>query len=395
MYKFTERATDLPDAGIKSIMRYASQFKDTISLGQGMPLFPTPQFIYEELLERSMHDKRIGMYSDGRPEIEKHLKKLIAAQMQDEYGFNPSPEELVLTVGGIGALFASFLALVEKNDEIICFDPSYPLHLSQIHLTQAKPVFVPYREEEGWSFNADMLASAITKKTKAILLTNPNNPTGTVLSETDVRKLANIVVSNDLILILDEAYFSLTYDQSLFSPLLLPELKNRTILCRSFSKEFAMTGWRIGYAYANPELASKIFNVHTYFSVCPPTPSMIAATIALSDPRGRQATQEMVQKITESRTVICERLQNLPQLFSFQTPQGAFYTFPKFLGFEMSDTEFAKLLIRETGVITIGGSSMGPSGKGHLRMSFAGDASLIHKAFDRIDLFVTRANGLK
>ena len=190
MYKFTERVTDLPDAGIKSIMRYASQFKDTVSLGQGMPLFPTPQFIYEELLERSMQDKKIGMYSDGNPEIEKHLKKLIATQMQDEYGFTPSPEELVLTVGGIGALFASFLALVEKNDEIIYFDPSYPLHLSQIHLTQAKPVFVPYREEEGWAFNADKLATVITKKTKAILLTNPNNPTGTVLSETDVRKLA-------------------------------------------------------------------------------------------------------------------------------------------------------------------------------------------------------------
>ncbi|QTR50759.1 pyridoxal phosphate-dependent aminotransferase [Candidatus Thiothrix anitrata] len=371
-------------------MRYAAQFSDTISLGQGTPLFPTPYFIYEALLERSKVDGKIGMYSDAIPEIEKNLIELIKKQIDDDYGFYPNSKELILTLGGIGALFSSLMALIEKGDEIIFFDPSYPLHLSQIHLAEATPIFVSLKENDGWSFNIDSLKKAITKKTRAIILTNPNNPTGTVLSEADVRAIAETVISNNLILILDEAYFVLTYGKEIFSPLFIPELRKHTILCRSFSKEYAMTGWRIGYAYAPSELAERIFNIHTYFSICPPTPSMVAVTAAISDPRGKEAMAEMIKKISESRNAICTRLDNLPNLFTYHTPQGAFYVFPKFLGFEMPDMDFAKLLIKETGVITVGGSSMGPSGMGHLRMSFASDISVIHKAFDRIDKFYQR-----
>ena len=392
MNRFSDRVSNVPNSGIGYMMRYASKYTDTVSLGQGTPLFPTPQFIYDTLLERSKKEPELGMYSDTKVAIENDLLTLITAQMEIDYGFRPELSELYLTVGGIGALYSALMALVQKGDEVIYFDPSYPLHLSQIHLTEATPVFVSYKEEDGWSINLAKLEKSITNRTRVIILTNPNNPTGTVLSEAEVRELSAIVVKHDLTLILDEAYFFLTYDKKIFSPLRIPALRNRTILCRSFSKEYAMTGWRIGYAYAAPEIIDKIRNVHIYFSVCPPTPSIVAATIAMADSRGKIAMEGFKRKFVESRTAICERLDRLPKLFSYHPPDGAYYAFPKYLGFDLTALDFAKLLIDEAKVITIAGGSMGPSGEGHVRMSFACDASIIHKAFDRIDDFAKKHN---
>lgn len=390
MYRFSARATEVPNSGIGYMMRYASRYPDTISLGQGTPLFPTPQFIYDYVYEYAKNEQAVGMYSDTKVEIEGNLKALIARQMQEDYGFTPKVSELYITVGAIGGLFAAIMSLVDRGDEIIYFDPSYPLHLSQIHIAQGKPVFVSYREGNGWSIDLEKLRKSITKKTRAILLTNPNNPTGTVLSESDVRELSDVVMKHNLILILDEAYFFLTYGKNIFSPLQIPEMRNRTILCRSFSKEFAMTGWRVGYAYASEELIQKINSIHIYFSVAPPTPSIIAATAALSDLRGKTAMKGFKQKFIESRTAICQRLDRLPKLFSYHKPDGAYYAFPKYHGFDMTAMDFAKTLIDEARVITVPGDGMGPAGAGHIRMSFAADASVIHAAFDRLDMFAKK-----
>lgn len=390
MYRFSKRATDVPNSGIGYMMRYASKYPDMVSLGQGTPLFPTPQFIYDYVYEYAKREPATGMYSDTKVEIEQTLKSLIVGQMQEDYGFTPEISQLYITVGAIGALFSAIMSLVGPGDEVIYFDPSYPLHLSQLHIAQATPVFVSYKEENGWSIDIEKLKKSVTPKTRAIILTNPNNPTGTVLSEDEVRKLAKVVIDHDLILILDEAYFFLTYGKPVFSPLRIPELRSRTILCRSFSKEFAMTGWRVGYAYAAEELIAKINSIHIYFSVAPPTPSIIAATAALSDPRGKEAMEGFKKKFIESRQAICERLDRLPKLFSYHPPEGAYYAFPKYLGFDMPDMDFAKLLVDEARVITIPGGGMGPSGAGHLRMSFAADASVIHAAFDRLDAFAQK-----
>lgn len=392
MVRFSTRATDVPNSGIGSMMRYASKYKDTVSLGQGTPLFPTPQFIYDHVYEYAKREPAVGMYSDTKVEIEDKLKALIARQCREDYGFTPELSQLYITMGGIGGLFSAIMSLIDRGDEIIYFDPSYPLHLSQIHIAQGRPVFVPYREENGWSIDLKELKNSITDKTRAILLTNPNNPTGTVLSESDISELSDIVIQNDAFLILDEAYFFLTYGKPVFSPLRIPEMRNRTILCRSFSKEFAMTGWRIGYAYAAEELIQKISSIHIYFSVAPPTPSIIAATAALSDPRGVSAMEGFKQKFTESRLAICQRLDRLPKLFSYHPPDGAYYAFPKYLGFDLPAMEFSKLLIDEARVITVPGGGMGPSGQGHIRMSFAANASVIHSAFDRLDAFAKKNN---
>ena len=387
-YRFTQRITNVPNSGIGFMMRYASKYQDVLSLGQGTPLFPTPSFIYDELYKRSKTDSELGMYSSIK--IEKPFKELLAREMNKQYGFTPDLQEIYLTVGGIGALFSTMMTFLEKGDEIIYFDPSYPLHLSQIHLTQARPVFVSFNEKNKWSLDLDKLKKSVSKKTKAIVLTNPNNPTGTVLDEKEVKELAKIILDNNLILILDEAYDFLTYEKPLFSPMKIPELRNNIVLCKSFSKEYAMTGWRIGYLWANKEIVQKINDVHLYFSISPSTPSIVAATIALSDERGEKAMMQFKQKFTESRTAICERLDKLSKLFYYHRPQGAYYAFPKYLNFNLSSFDFAKLLVDEAKVITIPGSTMGPSGENHLRMSFAANSALIHKTFDRIDKFAKK-----
>lgn len=388
-YNFTPRLTNVPTAGIDLMMNYASKFEDVVSLGQGTPLFPTPKFIYDELYERSKTDLTLGMYSGSK--VENTLKEAIVKQMQKLYKFTPSLEQLYLTVGGIGGLFSALMAFLQKGDEVIYFDPSYPLHLSQIHLTESKPVFVPYNEEKGWALDLEKLKNSITSKTKAILLTNPNNPTGTVLDESEVKSIAELVLKHNFILILDEAYEFLTYSKSLFSPLSVPSLRKNIIVCKSFSKEFAMTGWRIGYVYANEEIINKINDIHTYFSISPSTPSIVAGTIALSDNRGYEAMEYFKKKFTESRSAICERLDRLPRLFHYWKPQGAYYAFPKILGFDnLTALDFAKLLVDDARVITIPGDSMGPSGKRHIRMSFAASPEVVHKAFDRIDKFAKK-----
>jgi len=378
----------VPNPCIGAMMRYAAKYPGVVSLGRGTPLFPTPQFIYDYLHERSKSDPAIGQYSS--PKIENELKTLIIQKIEKKHEFIPKLEEIYLTVGGIGGLFSAIMAFLEKDDEVIYFDPSYPLHLSQIHLAQARPVFVSYNENNNWSIDLEKLEKAITFKTKMVILTNPNNPTGTVLSELEVRKLSETILRRNLILLLDETYDFLTYGKELFSPLQIPELRNNLIVCKSFSKEFAMTGWRIGYVCANSEIIAKINDIHVYFSISPSTPSIVASIAALSDPRGEEAISYFKTKFAESRQAICERLEKLPKLFSFSWPDGAYYAFPKIIGFDMPALDFAKMLIDEAKVITIPGDSMGPAGKNHLRMSFAADAKVIHEAFDRIDKFAEK-----
>ncbi len=390
-YRFAKRVLNVPVSGIGDMMRYGAKYGDVLSLGQGTPIFPTPQFIYEGVYEKAKTDATVGMYLDAKKE--KELITLIGKDFRETYGFTPEEGSVYLTSGGIGGLFSALMAVLDRGDEIIYFDPSYPLHLSQIYLTEAQPVFVSLKEGQDRDVDWELLKKSITPKTKAILLTNPNNPTGTVLTEADVQQLAEIVLANDLILILDEAYGFLTYDRSLFSPVKIEALRERTVLCKSFSKEYAMTGWRIGYVYAPVEIIKKINDIHTYFSISPATISVVAATLALSDPRGQEAMLKFKEEFVRSRETICQRLDRLSKLFSYRKPHGAYYVFPKIIGFDdLLTLDFAKLLVDEAKVITIPGSAMGPAGDRHLRLSFAARSDYINQAFDRIDSFARNHN---
>lgn len=389
-FKFAERAIDVPSSGIGYMMRFASAYSDVISLGQGTPLFATPQFIYDFVHEKAASDPSVGQYSSIV--VENKLKDLIAEQMLELYGFKPERTELTLTVGGVGGLLASFLALVNPGDEVIYTDPSYPIHLSQLAIAQAKVVFVSYIEAEGWRLDLELLKSSITPKTKLILLTNPNNPTGTVLTSDEVAALVEIVKEHNLYLVLDEAYHFLSYDQKVVSPASFAEIRDQLVLVKSFSKEYAMTGWRIGYVYAHSEVQKKIsMNINTYTCISPATISMHAAICALTDPRGAEAMQGFIREFEKSRTAICKRMDALPKLFSYHKPAGAYYLFPKIVAFpELTALQFCEKLVAEAGVITIPGDSSGPAGARHIRMSFAANEELINRAFDRITDFARK-----
>ena len=384
-YSFANRVNAVPDAGIGSIMYFARNFKDTISLGQGAPNFPTPHSIYDELYRLSKIDPNLGMYNTVNDSYHMKVKLLLQKEFEKEYGFSPDPTDFYLTVGGIGGLYASLMAVTQKGDEVIYFDPSYPLHLSQIALCEATPIFVPYSEEMGWRPNLKLLEEKISPKTKAIVLTNPNNPTGTIFTKEEINVLADLVIQHNLYLILDEAYSYLTFDTEFVSPMTIPELRDHIILSKSFSKEYAMTGWRIGYLWVKQPVRDKIHQVHLYFSINPATIAIAAAGIALSHPEVRKAKQEFINEIAHSREVILKRLAALSDTFSFVPPEGAFYMFPR-IKTGIDSVSFAKKLIETTGVITIPGDSMGPSGKNHLRISFCVPSDIITLAFNRIDV---------
>ncbi len=388
-YSFADRSLNVPSSGIGMMMRYAASHSDVLSLGQGTPLFPTPQYIYDYVSEQARKDPAVGQYSTAN--LENQLLELIAKDFEEIYGFKPQLSELALSVGGVGGLMATFLALLNPGDEIIYFDPSYPIHLSQLEIAQAKVIFVSLKEDEGWKLDFELLEKSITSKTKAILLTNPNNPTGTVLSKQEVERLADIVLKNDLYLILDEAYQFLSYEE-FYSPLMIEELRKNTICIKSFSKEFAMTGWRIGYVYTPSEVLTKIaFSINTYLCISPATIAIHGAIAALSDARGKAAMNGFYNEFLKSREVICNRMDKLNKLFSYSKPQGAYYLFPKIKGFEdLGAIDFCKKLVDEAKVITIPGDSSGPAGKRHIRMSFAAKSDLIEKAFDRIDEFASK-----
>ena len=379
----------VPSSGIGLMMRYAAQYPDVVSLGQGTPLFSTPQYIYDYVHELSFKDPSLGQYSSSK--VEQELTALIAQDFNELYGFTPKPEELCLSVGGVGGLMATFLAILDPGDEIIYFDPSYPIHLSQLAIVEADVKFVSLLEEENWKMDFDKLEHSITAKTKAILLTNPNNPTGTVLSKQEVERLVDIVLKNDLYLVLDEAYQFLSYVE-FYSPMLVSELRNNVICIKSFSKEFAMTGWRLGYVYANSVVMAKIaLSINTYLCISPSTIAMHAGIAALKDPRGKEAMQGFQEQFRRSREVICQRMDRLGKLFTYVKPDGAYYLFPKINAFaEMEAVDFCKKLVDEAKVITIPGDSSGLAGKRHIRMSFAAKSEVMEQAFDRIDAFAAK-----
>lgn len=382
--QYIQSAAFSPIAGI---MKYASQFEDTISLGQGTPHLPTPSFIYNHISHLSKTNPDLGKYPSVK--LKNRLCELIAEDLSKEYQIKADPKHIVLSVGGLGGLYASFSALLNPGDEVIFFDPSYPTHLDQLHQLGAQVKFVPLIENDGWSLDKEKLANSIGPKTKLIILTTPNNPTGTIFSQPDIEFIAQQAISHDLYLVVDGAYQFLTYNNiQNYNFYLIPGLSERTILIKSFSKEYAMSGWRIGYVYMPSQIIDYIGEIAGMMATSPATISIEAAIEALSNPLGKSFLGSLNEEFTKSKNCICARMDKLGNLFSYQKPQGAFYVFPKVLQFpELSSQEIAEKLIRETGVVTVPGEGAGPAGQRHLRFSYAASPETINQAFDRLDIF--------
>ena len=384
------RVAQISVSAIKQMPVLASKLEGCISLGQGIPSFGTPSFIRKRIIAALEDDDLIGKYSlqPGIPE----LKREIAGYLRRDRGITVDPEsELFVSCGAMEALAGVISTIVERDDEVLIPSPNYSSHIEQILFAEGKPVFVPLIEEEGWRLDMEGFRKALTKKTKAILLCNPMNPTGAVFPEEDLRALAEMALERNLFIISDEAYGFLLYDGlPHFSLASIPELKEQLITCKSFSKMYCMTGWRVGYMIAAARIVDQVLKVHDAFAICAPTISQYAALAALKATNGKDGEgdlfiHQLVESLGARRDVICDRLDGLSHLFSYQRPKGAYYVFPKIRLENNNDMDLALRLLYEAKVITIPGSGFGPTGAGHIRLSFGAPEEDIHRAFDRID----------
>lgn len=389
------RVKQISVSAIKQMPVLASKVEGCISLGQGIPSFTTPSFIIEGVIEALRREAWIGKYSlqPGLPA----LRQAVARRLGETKGIDVDPEtELFISCGAMEALAAGVATVIERGDEVLLPSPNYSSHIEQVLFAEGIPVFVPLIEEEGWKLDIRGFKKAVTKRTKAILICHPMNPTGAVFSREDLTALAEIAMERNLFIIADEAYDFLVYDGlPYFSMSSIPELKKNLMACYSFSKAYCMTGWRVGYMVAPGRLIEQVLKVHDAFAICAPTVSQYAALTALQATNGRDGAgdhfmQQLVGSLDARRKITCERLERLSQLFVFQKPRGAYYVFPKILKDGMNSMELALRLLYEAKVITVPGNGFGPTGEGHIRLSFGGEENEIHEAFDRIESWVRR-----
>jgi aminotransferase len=296
--------------------------------------------------------------------------------------------QILVTVGAIEGLSATVMAIIDPGDEVLLFSPTYSTHIRQVVIASGKPVLIPTIEEEGFALDFDAIRKAITPRTKAIFCCSPNNPTGTVFSEKELRELASLALQHNLIIITDEAYEYFIYDgHKHFSIASIPEMKEHVVSCYTFTKTYAMTGWRIGYLHADESLIPQITKAHIPFAICAPVVSQYAALAALKGPQ--DCVSEFRAHYQSARNLMCERLDELDSVFAYQRPRGSYLMFPKILLEEGKNSmAFCKNLLKNGKVSTTPGIAFGPTGESHLRLSFCVSLDEINIAFDRIKAFL-------
>ncbi|MEM3702888.1 MAG: pyridoxal phosphate-dependent aminotransferase [Candidatus Bathyarchaeia archaeon] len=379
MPKVSERIASIPLSGIRQIMEYAKGIRDIIYLNIGEPDLATPQHIKDAgkraIDEDFTHYTPLG----GFPE----LRQAIADKLKIEHNIEVDPEsEVLITAGAQPGFFSSCGAILEAGDEVIVHEPFYPSYEVTLRVIGAKIVKVPLKEEEGYTLDIQKVEEKISEKTRAIILNSPNNPTGAVFRKDSLKAIAEIAKDHDLIVISDEVYEKLVYDgEKHISIASFDGMKERTIIVNSFSKTYAMTGWRIGFVVACRDVMKHISKVHHTMNVCASAISQRAAIAAL---RGSQkCVEEMVNEYAKRRDEIV-RLVNEIKGFTCQKPKGAFFIFPNIKSYKMPSMEIAKYLIKEAGVVTVPGSSFGESGEGHIRISYAASIENIRRGMTRI-----------
>jgi aminotransferase len=382
---FTRRVNQIAVSAIKQMPLFARAVPDAVSLGQGIPSLATPDYIREYVIEALKSDDKIGKYSlqPGMPQLNKAIALAVEARAGRPVDEN---REVFTAAGAMEALFAAIVSLIDSGDEVLLFDPSYASHIEQVVFAGGAPVYVPLHEEDGWALCVDTLKRSITPRTKAIIVCNPGNPTGKVFTEGELNAIVSVCAEHNLWVITDETYDFLVYDNAPYVSLTrFNEIKDRTIACYSFSKQFAMTGWRVGYMYAPAAVIDQVLKVHDAVMIAAPTVSQYAALAALAITPPNDGRESLCDILKRRRDLTCERLRNLRDLFSFVEPKGAYYVLPRYLKTNLTSHEMALKILHEARVITIPGRAFGPGGEGHIRLSFGAAEDEINVAFDRIE----------
>jgi aminotransferase len=384
--KASQRVASIAKSAIHEMTRLSKEVEDVAFLSWARPTAGTPEHIKEAAV-RAIQDGRVGGYSEnaGLPA----LRAEIVRKLKRDNRINADLSQVMVTIGAIEGLAATVMALIDPGDEVILPTPTYSTHIRQVVIASGKPVLVPLIEEEGFALDIEAIKKAITPKTRAIVYCSPNNPTGTLFSERELRELAAVALEHNLMVVTDEAYEYFTYDgYEHFSIGSIPEMRNNVVSCFTFTKTYAMTGWRVGYLHAREDLIPQITKAHIPLAICAPVVSQYAALAALQGPQ--DCVAEFREHYRTARDVMCQRLDALESVFEYQQPHGSYLMFPRIrLEAGRDSTTFCKNLVREARVSTTPGIAFGPTGQSHLRLSFCVPEEEIHRAFDRMTTFLT------
>ena len=382
--RLSKRVAGLKPSGIRKFFDIAATMKDVISLGIGEPDFTTPKPILDAGI-RSLQNGETHYTSNwGKME----LRQAIADNLMNRYNVKYDPtNEVVATVGVSEALYLTFTAILDPGDEVIIPTPCFVSYQAEVILAGGVPVEVTARVENDFAVDPDDIRKAITPRTKCIFIGYPSNPTGAVATRETLLEIAKIAEEHDLLVVSDEIYDRLVYDfEHVCFPSLSEDLKKRTVLLGGFSKDYAMTGWRIGYACGPADIIQGLVRIHQYTIMSAPTTAQDAAIEALKT--GEPYVKEMVAEYDRRRRLLVGGLNRLG-LSTFE-PKGAFYTFPNIRASGMDDETFAEKLLREESVAVVPGNAFGPGGEGFVRACYATSYEKIEEALRRMERFMSR-----
>lgn len=384
----SDKVINIKPSGIRKFFDIVSEMPDAISLGVGEPDFDTPWYVREEGIYSLEKGRTFYTSNAGLQE----LKDEIALYLNRKQGLSYDPKgEIMVTVGGSEGIDVALRALLNPGDEVILPEPCYVSYLPCITLADGIPVQIALKEENKFKLTPEELLGAITDKTKALILTFPNNPTGAIMTREDLAPLVDIIIEKDIIVITDEIYSELTYGTDHVSIASFPGMKERTIYINGFSKAYAMTGWRLGYACAPKMILEQMLKIHQFAIMCAPTTSQYAAVAALR--HCDEEVKKMREAYNQRRRFVLKNFEDMG-LQCFE-PEGAFYAFPCIKEFGMTSDEFATRFLQEEKVAVVPGTAFGDCGEGFLRISYAYSIEELREALGRMKRFVEKLRSRK
>ena len=377
------RVTSLQKSGIRKFFDIAEEMQDVTSLTVGEPDFDTPWHVREAAIESLKKGRTKYTSNLGNLELREEIDRYLTRRFYMPY--NPK-NEILVTVGGSEAIDLAIRTIVAPGDEVIIVAPSFVCYAPIVSLTGGIPVIIETNAENDFKLTPEALKSAITEKTKLLILPFPSNPTGAVMEKKDLEKIVPIIIESDIMVLSDEIYAELSYGFKHTSISTLKDMRERTILVSGMSKSYAMTGWRIGYVCAPEPIAAQMMKIHQYAIMCAPSTSQYAAIKALRD--GDEDIEYMANEYDGRRRIIYAGLKQIG-IDCFE-PKGAFYIFPSIKKFGMSSEQFCEKLLYDEKVAIVPGNAFGACGEGYVRISYAYSVSHINKALEKLELFVKK-----
>ena len=384
----SDTIVNIKPSGIRKFFDIVSEMKDAISLGVGEPDFDTPWHIRDEGIYSLEKGKTFYTSNSGLMELRQEICNYLDRRVNVKY--DPK-SQVIITVGGSEGIDIALRAMLDPGDEVLIPQPSYVSYEPCTILAGGKPVIINLKAENEFRLTAKEIEEACTDKTKILVLPFPNNPTGAIMEKEDLESIAKVIIEKDLFVLSDEIYSELTYKEKHVSIASIPGMQERTILINGFSKAYAMTGWRLGYACGPQEIISQMTKIHQFAIMCAPTTSQYAAVEALKN--GDEDVAMMRDAYNQRRRFLMDAFKNMG-LECFE-PFGAFYVFPCIKEFGMTSDEFATRLLKEEKVAVVPGTAFGDCGEGFLRISYAYSIENLKVALDRINNFITKLRAEK